>query len=177
MQLLTNCKDMRWHCPKRFSLIRLYCFWRIYFRYVKVWVHCNQNVCNICLKRKNTNIKFSNYYFHLKLNKAHRRKKIQQKNTFDSSPNHSVISTGQYFSNNKYLHLSSNPIGIWNSKHTTGFSPDFLLPQRKHPPPTCSPRFMAHHKVRAGSSVSRPLSMSVSCLLPLNRFRLWNLFS
>lgn len=84
IKLLTNCKHMRWHCPKRFSLIWLYCFWRIYFRYVKVRVHCNQNVGNICLNRKSINIKFSNYYFHLKLSKAYRRKKTQQTDTFYS---------------------------------------------------------------------------------------------
>lgn len=43
---------MRWHRTKRFSLIWLYCIWRIYFRYIKVWIHCNQNVGDICLNRK-----------------------------------------------------------------------------------------------------------------------------
>lgn len=48
---------MRWHCPKRFSLIGLYCVWRIYLRYIKVWIHCNQNVGHIRLSRKGRKVK------------------------------------------------------------------------------------------------------------------------
>lgn len=148
---------MRWHCPKRFSLIRLYCFWRIYFRYVKVGVHCNQNVGDICLNRKSINTEFSNYYFHLKLNKAHRgENKANKYPQFAILPNlhfypytfpdlyrthiSLMLNTSKcIFSSHTHLKLSTSKIKI--------ISLDFLLPQRKQSPPMCSPGWWYHYQV------------------------------